>query len=80
MVKIINENFTLGNCLFESAKLTKKADSHKYKYSLGIGYDWSSQFPMTDESWGKNIFIFGADDSSSVYIDSKIKNVLVFGK
>ena len=32
----LNTEFTLGNCLFGSVKLTKNADLDKYKYT---GYD-----------------------------------------
>ena len=38
-LKNSNIDFTLGNCLFESVKLTKNADPDKYKYSgYGIAY------------------------------------------
>ena len=74
MVKIINAIFRLGNWLFEAVKLNKKTGSDKYKYGdHGIRFDSSSQFSMTDEIWG-------VDYSSSVYIDGKIKNILVFGE
>ena len=36
----LNTYFTLGNCLFESVKLTKNADLDKYNYSghdIGFG-------------------------------------------
>ena len=40
----LNTDF-LGNCLFESLKLTKNADLDKYKYSsYGIGFDSRSGF------------------------------------
>ena len=29
----LNTDFTLGNCLFASVKVTKNADPDKYKYS-----------------------------------------------
>ena len=36
----LSRDFTLNNCLFGSAKLTKNADLDKYKYSrYGIGFD-----------------------------------------
>ena len=42
-------NFTLNNCLFRSVKLTKNADSYKYKYSgYSIGFDSRSEFFFTD--------------------------------
>ena len=33
MVKKLNTDFTLNNCLFGSVKLTKNADPSKYQYS-----------------------------------------------
>ena len=45
MVKKLNTGFTLDNCLFGSAKLTKNADPDKYKYSsYGVGFDLHSEF------------------------------------
>ena len=35
---------------------------------------------MTDGSMGKNVFIFGADMSSSVHIDNKNKDISVLGE
>ena len=68
----LNTIFTLNNCLFGSLKLTKNADPDKYKYSgCGIRFDSPSEFLLTDGGMGKNVVIFGADMSSSVYIDNK---------
>ena len=65
----LNTGFTLGNCFFGSVKLTKNADLHKYKYTgYGIGFD--SRLELTDGSFGKNVIIFGADMSPSVYVDN----------
>ena len=56
-----NTDFSLGNCLFGSAKLTENAYLDKYKYAgYGIGFDSRSEFLFTDGSYGKNIIIFGA--------------------
>ena len=50
-----NTDFTLGNFLFGSVKLTKKADLDKYEYTgYGIGFDSRSEFLFTDGSYGKN--------------------------
>ena len=55
MVKKFNTDFTLNNCLFGSAKLTKNADPDKYKYSgYGIRFDSHSEFSFTDGSMRKN--------------------------
>ena len=73
----LNTDFTLGNCL----KLTKNADLDKYKYtSYGIGFNSRSQSSFTDESYGKNVIIFGADMSSSVHVDNKRKDILILGE
>ena len=50
-----NTDLTLKNCLSGSAKLTKNADPHKYKYSgFNIGFDSHSEFPFIDGSMEKN--------------------------
>ena len=50
----LNTDFTLGNYLFGSVKLTKNADLDKYKYnSYGIGFDSCSEFPLPDGTMGK---------------------------
>ena len=55
VVKKFNTDFTLNNCLFGSAKLTKNADPDKYKYSgYGIRFDSHSEFSFTDGSMRKN--------------------------
>ena len=60
--RYLDTDFTLGNCLFGSVKLTKNADADKYKYSIyGIGFASLSEFIFTDESYRKNVINFGAD-------------------
>ena len=77
----LNTDFKLGNCLFESVKITKNADRDKCKYSgYGIGFDFRSEFLFTDGSFEKNVIIFGTDMSSSVHIDSKRKDVLILSE
>ena len=78
----VRQDFTLGSSLFEAVKLTKNADSDKYKYSgYGIGFDASGSFSLSDGSgFGKNVIIFGADMSSAVHIDNNKKDILIFGK
>ena len=69
-LKNLNTNFTVNNCLFESLRRMKNVDLDKYKYSgYSIAFDSSSKFLFTDEILGKNVIIFGADISSSLYID-----------
>ena len=79
--KDLNTDFTLDNCLFGAVKLTKNADPDKYVYSgYSIGFDSRSQFSWADENNGKNAIIFGVDNSYSVHIDNRNKNILVLGK
>ena len=45
----LNTDFALGNCLFESVKLTKNPDLDKYRYNgYGIGFDSCSEFSLSD--------------------------------
>ena len=77
----LSTDFTLNNCLFESVKLTENVDPNKSKFSgWSIGFDSRSEFSFTDISMGKNVIIFGADMSSSVYIDNKNKDILILGE
>ena len=77
----LNTDFTLGNCLFGSVKLTKNADLDKHKYTgYGIGFDSCSEFLFIDGSFGKNVIIFGADISSFVHMDNKVKYFLILGE
>ena len=61
--------------------LNKNADTDKYGYSgYGIEFDARSQFPLPDGSWGKNIIIFGVDNSSSTHFDNRKNDILVLSK
>ena len=72
----LNTDFTLGNCLFGSVKLTKNADLDRYKCSgCGTELDSRSEFSLPVGSIRKNVIGFGADMSSSVHIDNKGKYI-----
>ena len=74
-------DFKLSNCLIGVVKLTKNTDPDTHKYSnYGIGFEIRSQFSWTDGGVGKNVIIFGADNSSSVHIDGRNKYILVLGQ
>ena len=76
----LNADFTLVNCLF-GAEFNWNAHCDKYGYSgYSIEFNARSQFLLPDGSWGKNIIIFGVDNSSSVNVDNRKKNVLVLSK
>ena len=69
----------LKDCLFGSVKLTKNVNPDTYKYSgYSIGFDSFSEFSFTDESMGENFSICGAHMNSSVHIDNKGKDILIF--
>ena len=56
-------------------------DPNKYGYSSGgMRFDAHSQFSWSDGECGKNVIIFGVDNSSSVLIDNIQKDTLVFGE
>ena len=73
----LNTDFISGNCLFGAVKLTENADPDKYGYSR---YDVRSQFLFSNGSWGKNVFIFGANMSSSENFYNKKKYISVLGE
>ena len=57
--RYLNTNFTLGNCLFGIAKLTRNADPHKYCYNgYDIGFVARSQFTWSNGNCGKTVVIF----------------------
>ena len=71
---------TLVNCLFGAVSITKNADIDKNKYSgYGIGFDRTGVFLLPDGSFGRNVVIFGVDMSSSVHVDNKGKDILIYG-
>ena len=60
-------------------KLAKNADPDKYvNTSYAIGFTLLSEFSLPVGSVVKNVIILGADLSSSVHIDNKIKDILIF--
>ena len=66
--------------MFGAVKLSKNADTDKYKYrSYGIGFDLQSTFSLPDGSMGRNVIVFGVEMSSSVFNDNR-KKILTFGK
>ena len=74
-------DFTLNNWLIGSVKLTKNADTDKYKYGgYRKGFDSRSEFLFTDRNMGRNVIIFGADMSLSVHVDNKNKDIIILGE
>ena len=64
--------------MFGAVKLTKNADPDKHSYlGYSIGLHSRSLFSVQG---CKNVIVFGVDNSSSVDIDNKKKDVLVLGE
>ena len=83
-LKSITTNNALKICLFGAIKASRPndtTDSDKYIYSeYGIGFDHTSVFTHPESNLARNIIIFGADMSRSVYASNKTQNILVLGK
>ena len=68
--------------MFGAAKLTKNADPDKGFDSCLIKvliFVWSL-FSLPGPDWGKIVFIFGGDNSFSMHVDNKKKEILVLGE
>ena len=68
--------------MFGAAKLTKNANFDKNKYSgYGIGFDTHGTLSLTyGREFSKSEIIFGADMSSSAYVDNRKKGFLFLCK
>ena len=76
----LKANFALKDCLFGAVKLTINTGPDKCSYSgYGVGLDSRSLISFPNVDWHKNIVIFRVDNSSSVHIDNKKKDILVLG-
>ena len=61
-------------------KMTKNADTEKYKYQgHGIGFDLSGIFSRPDGGDGKDVIIFGVDMTNAKHANNKTKDILVLG-
>ena len=82
--KTISIDNDLKNCLFGAIKASRPnntTDSDKYIYSgYGIGFDHTGTFTHPEGNLARNVIIFGADRSGSVYASNKTQNILVLGK
>ena len=58
--------------MFGAVHLNKNADPDKYSYSeYSIGFGSRSLFLFPNSDWGKNVVIFGVENSSSVHVDKR---------
>ena len=75
-----DDTFTVQNALFGAMQITKNADTSKYKYKgYGICFDEGGSFSKGNISNGKNVLIFGVDESSLVHANNKSNNIYVMG-
>ena len=76
MVRDLNSEITLNNCLLGSVKQSKNVDLNKYKYKgYDTGFDSRLEFLLNHGGVGKNAIIFEPDMSSSVHIDNNEKKI-----
>ena len=63
---------TVQNALFGAMEITKNADTSKYKYKgYGACFDEGGTFSMGNINNGRNILIFGVDESSLIHSNNK---------
>ena len=72
--------FTVQNALFGAMQITKNSDTSKYKYKgYGICFDEGGTFSKGNINNGRNVLIFGVDESSLVHANNKVNNIYVMG-
>ena len=75
-----DDTFTVQNALFGAMQLTNNADTSKYKYEgYGICFYEGGSFNKGNIRIGKNVLIFGVDESSLVHANNKANNIYVMG-
>ena len=75
-----DDTFSVQNALFGAMQITKNADTSKYKYKgYGICFDEGGMFSKGNIDNGRNILIFGVDESSLVHANNKANNIYVMG-
>ena len=68
-----DDTFTVQNALFGAMRIIINADTSKYKYKgYGICFDEGGSFSKGNISNGKNVLIFGVDESSLVHQNNNI--------
>ena len=74
------DTFTIQNALFGAMEITKNADTSKYEYKgYGICFDEGGTFSKGNINNGRNVLIFGVDESSLVHAYNKANNIYVMG-
>ena len=73
-----DDTFTIQNALFGAMETTKNADTSKYAYKgYGICFDEGGTFSKGNINNGRNVLIFGVDESSLVHVNNKANNIYV---
>ena len=73
-----DDTFTIQNALFGAMEITKNADTSKYAYKrYGICFDEGGTFSKGNINNGRNVLIFGVDESSLVHANNKTNNIYV---
>ena len=73
-----DDTFTIQNALFGAMQITKNSDTSKYKYKgYGICFDEGGTFNKGNINNGRNVLIFGVDESSLVHANNKANNIFV---
>ena len=73
-------DFTVQNALFGAMQITKNIDTSKYKYKrYGICFDEGGMFSKGNINNGRNVLIFGVDESSLAHANNKANNIYVMG-
>ena len=74
ILRHLNVDFIIKDCLFWTVKLTKNVDPDKCSYGgYGIGFDSHSLFSLPNFDWDKTSTIIEVGNSSSLHIDNKKK-------
>ena len=62
-------------------ELTSNADPDKYSYNdYDNEFDVCSQSSLSKGECGKNVVIFGVDNSSSTHVDDRKKDIIILGE
>ena len=73
-------NFSIKNCLFGVTNIVKNDDKEKYVYSgYRIAFDGKGEQSFNNYT-GRNVIIFGVDDSSSAHTDNRKNDFLILGE
>ena len=75
-----DSTFTVQNALFGSMQITKNSDTSKYEYKgYRICFDEGGTFSISNITNGRNVLIFGVQESSLTHANNKANNIFVMG-